>query len=138
MPFDINPRNMEAWVKGTNIIAFQTQKQHELQIHRWFLSILLDRGKTFPVRDVSVNVSRYLLYQDFLERLIYFWSGKKYLSTKDTYCIDFTSKGFPKHVNQRNTILLPRDVMNKNELYSKLVVATFNITEGRGLYGGNK
>ena len=137
MKLDINPKNVETWIKGANITALQTNKQHELQVHRWFLSILLDKGKTFPIHDVNAHgVTKSELFQDFIERLIFFWSGRKSLSTQDMYCIDFTPKGYPKRVFNKNTILLPRNVANKHELYSKLIVATFNVTEGRGLYGG--
>lgn len=131
--------NIQKWIKGTNVVAFQTQKPHELQIHRWFMEILLDKGASFPLKEVShPQADKRALFQDFIERLLFFWSGSTTLSTTKIYRIDFTPKGFPKRDVTRNTLLLPRDVTSKNELYSKLIVATFNITEGRGLYGGNR
>lgn len=138
MHLDINPSKIAVWVRGSNIVAYQSQKPHELQVHRWFLSIILDRGRTFPIQDVSVqDCPKTKLFQDFLERLVFFWSGKRYLSTTDMYSIDFTPKGFPKSHIGKNTILLPRDVTSRSDLYRKLIVATFNVTEGRGLYGGS-
>lgn len=93
----------------------------------YFADILTDNGRTFPKSDVSCDprISREDLFGDFKSRLMRWWKSGR---------LGFCEGGYPKIV--RGTLLLPKDVHNKKELYHKLVVATFNIQTPKCLYGG--
>lgn len=109
------------------------------RIFEWFLCILADKqGKLFPVNEVHITdrtITRAELAADFQMRLTFFWSNDTVFHKDQMYRIGFTPHGFPKSDPNTNTLLLPLDVNSKKELYSKLVVATFNIS-GKELYGG--
>ena len=104
-----------------------TRKMHIMRI---FYEILTDNGRTFPREDVScpsARISSRQLFDDFKTRLTK-WRGKRQ--------IGFTKDGYPKITKDR--LLLPLDVTDKKELYSKLIVATFNTSSFKGLYGGRR
>jgi hypothetical protein len=132
---------IKRWICGDNVVADATIGMPHRKVYTWFMDILLDDGATFPIEEVSVspssrNMTKRDLFHDFILRLIHFWSGSTRLSRKTTYRIGITPHGFPKSNATKKELLLPKDVRSKDELYRKLVIATFNITEGRGLYGG--
>lgn len=135
----INEENLQKWVQKGNILATITSSKHQLQIYQWFMHILLDKGRTFPMRDVSLvsGTSKTDIFKDFTMRLLFFWSGSNTLSFTNQYTISFTEGGFPKTDQIHRTLYLPQDVRSKKELYSKLIVSTFNIAEGKGYYGGH-
>lgn len=136
MELTVTSSNIRRWIMGANIYGIHTSDKHSLRVYKWFHSILLDDGKTFPTQQVSLesNHTKKQVFTDFIMRLLYFWSGSNRLSTTHHYKIGITMSGYPK--SQASTLYLPRDAVSKEDLYTKLIVATFNITEGKSLYGG--
>jgi hypothetical protein len=111
---------------------------HEKRIIGWFIDILLDKGITFPCKDINVaTCKRQKIFNDFMKRLFHFWSGKNLqpLATH-VYTIGFTPEGFPKSDMKTRKLRIPKDVQSKEELYRKLIAVTFNSKEGDMLYGG--
>jgi hypothetical protein len=100
------------------------------RVLRYFGDILTDYGATFPKSDVScsASISRRALFDDFKGRLLAWWGGRD---------IGFTPDGYPKVVGKK--LMLPLNVHSKKELYSKLIVATFNIhgQQRPCVYGGS-
>lgn len=127
------------WITGNNVVVCDNNpSKHEHDVYQWFLDIVLDEGKTFPVAAVNIfHVSPKKLHGDFMMRLIHMWSGSSRVHDDTLYKLDFAPSGFPKTCLKDTTLYLPRNVKNKNELYTKLIVATFNDTEGKGYYGGS-
>jgi hypothetical protein len=99
------------------------------QILQFFASILCDAGRTFPCKLVSgPNGScddKATLYGEFKTKLLLFWTGGD---------IGFVDAGYPYCV--RTTLMLPLDVKTRNDLYKRLIVATFNVETGNKIYGG--
>lgn len=94
-----------------------------------FISILCDGGRTFPVKTVSsANHDRSRLYREFKAKLQLFWHGSR---------VDFTSSGYPRTSNDGMTLILPTDVKTRQDLYKRLIVATFNMETGNQIYGGS-
>lgn len=132
----VTARNIKRWIERANIDSRCINKK-QLQVYKWFYEILLDEGASFPFGEVtgdrSSHSSSYFL--DFVMRLMFFWSGSNQLSLSMQYVVDFTPQGFPKK-GATGVLFLPQDVRSKHDLYRKLIVATFNVTEGKQLYGG--
>ena len=127
--------NIHRWLQRANIEARVVKDAKQLQVYKWFYEILMDQGTSFPFNEVHVQKTpNDTLFIDFVMRLMFFWSGSNQLSLSTRYFFDFTPHGFPK--NAGNVLFLPQDVRSKHDLYKKLIVATFNITEGKQLYGG--
>lgn len=107
--------------------------QTKERILKVFAGILTDNGRSFPTDAVSPakGVLRQALYSEFKAKLMRYWSGTR---------VEFIASGFPKRSADGTILYLPADVRGKKDLYSKLIVATFNVeTDAKHpLYGGQR
>jgi hypothetical protein len=133
-----------AWLAATPTrISHMARGDQERRVLNWFMEILRDRGATLPLEelnqpeDISAEV-RVKLYEDFLGKLMFFWSSLRKLDTTRGYQVMFIDNPLPKSSTCFYQIKLPRNVRSKDELYRKLVTATFNVEAGVGLMGGKR
>jgi hypothetical protein len=131
--------------------GLESSKQNYKIVFDNIVSILTDRGVTFPYDIVPYekenlepptdDASRLAIFYNFIEKLLQFWSGYRHYSDTFHYAVSIKETQDPEKFPESHTcysqIDIPITYFNDREkLFTKLVIASYNVESFLGNYGG--
>ena len=115
------------------------EKQVKKQVVDWFMEILNDvEGKDFPLIDNEEGGDKIKLRKRFLSDLLLFWTGLRTISATTNLTVSVLDRGslFLHSHTCYNTLELPINIPNKEELYIKMKESFKSAGKGLTQVGG--
>lgn len=134
----IDEDSLRAWV-ALNLMKCTTNNK----ALKWMHEIMLDMGQKFPFSEINKDPKgltpneRKETFLQFIRRLMHFWTGvRRFDATKEHQIVILNTGGLPKSSTCFYQLKLPNNLASRQDLYTRLVKAVYNVEDIVGLYGG--